>query len=77
MTTFFLVLLVGTLFVSMVMAFCTLFKRAGFHPLWGLICLIPGVGVFLAFGLLAFRQWPNLNNEARVKPEHVVITEIN
>ena len=50
------------LWIAVVLAFCEMFKRAGFSALLGLLCLVPVVGVLAAFCLLAFRDWPALNS---------------
>ena len=34
------------------------FARTGFSPAIALVVLVPGVGVLLALGVLAFAEWP-------------------
>ncbi len=34
-----------------------IFKRAGMNPALSLLILIPGVGYFIAVGILAFSPW--------------------
>ena len=35
-----------------------IFVRAGFQGAWGLLGLLPGLGLLLAGVVLAFRDWP-------------------
>ena len=34
------------------------FIRAGFNGAWGLLGLLPGLGLLFAAAVLAFRDWP-------------------
>jgi hypothetical protein len=35
-----------------------IFERTGFPPALALLVLIPGVGILVALGILAFAEWP-------------------
>ncbi len=39
---------------------CLIYKKAGYHPVWGLLVFLPGLGLLLIFLQLAFSPWPNL-----------------
>lgn len=45
-------------FLLFAIPFWVIFRRAGFSPLWALLLLIPGLGVFLCWLMLAMRDWP-------------------
>jgi hypothetical protein len=49
-------LLVAALFGVPVAKIC---QRAGLNPALGMLTLIPVFGVFIAIGVVAFREWPN------------------
>jgi hypothetical protein len=52
------VLTAASLFLLVViLAFCRVFARAGYHPALGFLMLVPGLNVALLF-FLAFRRWP-------------------
>jgi hypothetical protein len=36
-----------------------IFVRAGLNGALGFLTLIPGIGIFISIGILAFREWPN------------------
>jgi len=36
-----------------------IFMRAGFHPAWALLLLLPVVGYIACAGVLALRKWPS------------------
>ena len=38
-----------------------IYKKAGLNPLFSLLVLIPGFGLFLVFLQLALQPWPNAN----------------
>lgn len=38
---------------------CLIYKKAGFHPVWGLLVFLPGLGLLLIFLQLALMPWPN------------------
>ncbi len=38
--------------------FCRISKRLGYHALFGLLSIIPFVGVFLWAYVVAFSRWP-------------------
>ncbi len=42
---------------------CLIYKKAGYHPAWGLLVFLPGLGLFLIFLQLALLPWPNLKPE--------------
>jgi len=42
---------------------CLIYKKAGYHPAWGLLVFLPGLGLLLIFLQLAFLPWPNLKPE--------------
>ena len=35
-----------------------IFSRTGFSPAIALVVLVPGVGLLIALGVLAFAEWP-------------------
>ncbi|MGR8934321.1 MAG: hypothetical protein ACU837_08020 [Gammaproteobacteria bacterium] len=47
---------------------CVIYKRAGFHPAWAALLLIPGFGLFLVFLQLALLPWPNAGRRLEHKP---------
>lgn len=51
-----IILLVLALFAVPV---AIILKRAGFHPAWALLALVPG-GVFVGLWIFALAQWPVL-----------------
>ena len=42
---------------------CLIYKKAGFHPAWGLLVFLPGLGLLLIFLQLALLPWPNMKNK--------------
>ncbi len=42
---------------------CLIYKKAGFHPAWGLLVFLPGLGLLLIFLQLALLSWPNIKNK--------------
>lgn len=38
--------------------FFRVFAKAGYNGWWGLLCLIPGIGLFVSLVVLAFDTWP-------------------
>ncbi len=44
----------------MVVVFCKIFSKSGYHWAMGFICLVPGVGSLVAMLILAFADWPIL-----------------
>ena len=42
---------------------CLIYKKAGYHPVWGLLVFLPGLGLLLIFLQLALLPWPNLKTE--------------
>lgn len=38
--------------------FYRVFAKAGYNGWWGLLCLIPGIGLFVSLVVLAFDTWP-------------------
>ncbi|OQK17378.1 hypothetical protein AU255_05720 [Methyloprofundus sedimenti] len=42
---------------------CLIYKKAGYHPAWGLLVFLPGLGLLLIFLQLALLPWPNLKIE--------------
>jgi hypothetical protein len=36
-----------------------IYRKAGFHPTWALLLLLPGFGLLLIFLQLALLPWPN------------------
>ena len=53
---FLTVLLGGT--IVQIWLFYRIYKRAGYNGWWGLLSLIPGIGMFIALVVLAFDTWP-------------------
>ncbi len=47
----------GAVFMLFALAWCRIFRRAGYHSAMGLLMLIPGVNIVM-FAQLAFRSWP-------------------
>ena len=42
---------------------CLIYKKVGFHPMWGLLVFLPGFGLLLIFLQLALLPWPNSKDE--------------
>ena len=42
---------------------CLIYKKAGFHPAWGLLVFLPGLGLLFIFLQLALLPWPNAKIE--------------
>ena len=47
----------GALIVVPIWAWCTIVKKAGFSPWWGLLSIIPLVNIALLF-VFAYSKWP-------------------
>ncbi|MGR9051610.1 MAG: hypothetical protein ACU84J_03095 [Gammaproteobacteria bacterium] len=45
--------------LMLVIPLCLIYRKAGFHPAWGLLCLLPGFGWLIIFLHLALTPWPN------------------
>lgn len=42
-----------------------IYRKAGFHPAWGLLVFLPGFGLLLIFLQLALLPWPNQKETGR------------
>ena len=51
--------------LMIVIPVCLIYRKAGFHPAWGLLLFLPGFGLFIIFVQLAFLPWPNLKDNNR------------
>ena len=50
--------------LMIVIPICLIYRKAGFHPAWGLLVLLPGFGLLLILLQLALLPWPNqIDNE--------------
>jgi len=38
---------------------CLIYQKAGFHPMWGFLVFLPGLGLLIIFLQLALLPWPN------------------
>lgn len=50
----------GALIVVPIWAWCTIVKKAGFSPWWGLLSIIPLVNIAMLF-VFAYSKWPTDN----------------
>ena len=58
---------IGRIFIvglMIVLPVCLIYRKAGFHPAWGLLVFLPGFGLLLIFLQLAFLPWPNHNGKS-------------
>jgi hypothetical protein len=49
--------------LTLFMPLCLIYRKAGFHPAWALLVLLPGFGMFLVFLQLALLPWPNARKQ--------------
>lgn len=45
--------------LMIVIPVCLIYRKAGFHPAWGLLVLLPGFGLLIIFMMLGLLPWPN------------------
>lgn len=66
---FFFFMMVVAMFLSilMVVAFCRIFSKAGYHWAFGLLMLVPLGNLFVPL-YLAFSDWPIFRQSYRVDP---------
>ena len=58
-------LIIAILYIAI---FYRIFKKAGYNGWMGLITLIPGLGILICLGILAFDKWPLLKTSAASLP---------
>ena len=51
--------------LMIVIPVCLIYRKAGFHPAWGLLVLLPAFGLLLIFLQLALLPWPNQKDSER------------
>lgn len=51
--------------LMIVIPVCLIYRKAGFHPAWGLLLFLPGFGLLIILLQLAFLPWPNQKNSER------------
>ena len=45
--------------LTIVVPIFVIYRRAGFHPAWGLLVFLPGFGLLIIFMQLGLLDWPN------------------
>jgi hypothetical protein len=50
-------IIVLAVFVVPIWAWCTIVKKAGFSPWWGLLAIVPLVNIAMLF-VFAYSRWP-------------------
>jgi hypothetical protein len=54
----------GVLFAVTTVPSWRILRRAGLSPWWSLLSFVPMIGTILILWIIAYRKWPNRNQEA-------------